>query len=381
MKARAHKAWAKLRRPASVMLLPVSVLPLIVAVPMVINNRLSLLRYYESPAFPAPTRPLSAAQQRAFKPLPAFTGAVPVLVYHGISNRGNGFSVTQRAFAAQMQALKLAGFQTVSIAQYDRFQLGDTRGLPARPVLITFDGGLLDSFRGADKVLAQEGFRATMFVITGAIVDKNPLHLSWTELRRMKNSGRWDIQPETYQGHVKITVDAHGDQAPFYAMRRWLRSTGEETFAQYQRRVAGDLFTLAGQFTSQGIPVHAIAVPFGDYGQQDAGNDPRIVPFTLGLMKTQFGTVFVQNPDNNPPFTTPTGGGLQQRWEANRSTTAWDLYTWLRAHDPAERTAPARTSTAKPATPTKPAIRRAAPAAATPIPKETKPEKDHVRHH
>ncbi len=78
-------------------------------------------------------------------------------------------------------------------------------------------------------------------------------------------------------------------------MRRWLRSTGEETFADYQRRVVADLFTLADQFRAQGIPVHAIAVPFGDYGQQDAGNDPRVVPFTFGLLETQFGTVFVQN--------------------------------------------------------------------------------------
>ena len=100
-----------------------------------------------------------------------------------------------------------------------------------------------------------------MFVITGAILDGNPLYLSWTELHEMRHSGRWDIQPETYQGHAKITVDAHGDQAPFYAMRRWLRSTGEESFADYQRRVGGDLFAVADQFSAQGIPVHAIAVP------------------------------------------------------------------------------------------------------------------------
>ena len=101
-------------------------------------------------------------------------------------------------------------------------------------------------------------------------------------------------------------------------MRRWLRSTGEETFADYQRRVVADLFTLADQFRAQGIPVHAIAVPFGDYGQQDAGNDPRVVPFTLGLMETQFGTVFVQDPSDNPPFSRSTGGGPQERWEAHR---------------------------------------------------------------
>ena len=97
--------------------------------------------------------------------------------------------------------------------------------------------GGFDSYRGADSVLASEGFRATMFVITGPIADRNPFYLNWTELHRMRDSGRWDIQPHAYRGHVQVTVDSRGDQRPFYAMRRWLRSTGEETFAAYQRRV------------------------------------------------------------------------------------------------------------------------------------------------
>ena len=57
-------------------------------------------------------------------------------------------------FAEQMEMLERAGFQTISIAQYVRFLQGDAAGLPARPILITFDDGRLDSYRGADKVLA-----------------------------------------------------------------------------------------------------------------------------------------------------------------------------------------------------------------------------------
>lgn len=334
-KAFAPKAAGWVKRLGAVLLLPLSVIPLIGIVPVVLHTHRIYVRYYQSPPLPAPTDVLTAAQRREFTPLPAFAGAIPVLAYHGINNQDDGYSVRQRAFAAQMKMLKLAGFQTVSIAQYHRFQLGDSSGLPARPILITFDDGRFDSYRGADSVLARDGFRATMFVITGPIADRNPFYLNWTELHRMRASGRWDLQPHAYRGHTLVTVDARGDWRPFYAMRRYLRSTGEETFAAYQRRVAGDLFTLAGQFRAQGIPVYSIAVPFGDYGQQDAGNDPRIVPFTLGMMDSQFGTVFVQNNDNNPPYTTPTGAGPQQRWEAHTSTTAAQLYDWLRAHDPA----------------------------------------------
>lgn len=361
MRARLSGLLAKVSRPVSFAMLPLSLVPLMIAVPMVVNVHRNYVRYYKSPPFAAPTGVLTAAEMSAFRQLPAFTGQIPVLVYYGIDNSRNTFSVTQRTFAAQMKMLRMAGFRTISIAQYNAFQHGNLQGLPARPVLITFDGGRLDSYRGADKVLARQGFRATMFVITGAIARKDPKYLSWTELHRMERSGRWDVQPETYRGHTKVAIDARGDQAPFYAARRYLRSTGEETFSVYQRRVAGDLFTLASQFKAQGLPTDAIALPFGDYGQQDA-NDPRIVPFTLGLLKAQFGTVFVQTQSNNPSFTTPTDGGPQQRWQADRSTTAWDLYVWLRDHDPsstpatpaatpAAATPAAATSTATPAAP------------------------------
>ncbi len=322
-------------RLGSFLLLPLSVVPLLGVLPIVVRTHRTYVRYYGSPPLPAPGEVLTAAQRRAFAPLPAYVAAVPVVVYHGINGQNDGYSVSRRTFAAQMEMLKLAGFHTIGIAQYNAFQHGNVTGLPRRPILITFDDGRFDSFRGADSILAREGFRATMFVITGEIGARNPFYLNWTELHRMQDSGRWDIQPHADRGHVQITVDARGDQRPFYAMRRWLRSTGEETFAGYQRRVGNDLFTLAGQFRAQGIPVYSIAVPYGDYGQQDPGNDPRIVPFTLGLMTSQFGTVFVQDNANDPPFTAPTDGGPQKRWEAHTSSTAAQLYQWLRARDPA----------------------------------------------
>jgi len=323
------------RRVGALLLLPLSAVPLLGAMPMILATYSKYVRYYSSPPLAAPRNVLPEADRGTFKPLPEYVDAIPVLVYHGINDRDDGYSVSQRRFAAQMEMLKLAGFHTVSIAQYSRFQDGDVTGLPTRPILLTFDDGRLDSFRGADRVLAECGFRATMFVITGEIVERNPLYLSWAELHRMIRSGRWDVQPHAYRGYVRIAVDARGDQGPFYAARRYLRSIGEESFADYQQRVAGDLFTLAAQFKEQGIPVYSLSVPYGDYGQEDANNDPRIVPFVLPLMRSQFGTVFVQDDENDPPYTTPTEGGPEKRWEAHTFSTAEQLYDWLKGEDPA----------------------------------------------
>jgi hypothetical protein len=341
-----HGNWGALRRLGSFLLLPLSTLPLFGAVPAVLNSHRNYVRYYQSPPLAAPRQALTAAQAATFAPLPAYTGAVPVLAYHGVDGDNDGYSVSQHTFAAEMEMLRLAGFHTISIAQYNAFQHGQTAGLPTRPILITFDDGRLDSYRGADRILEANGFRATMYVITGDIARRNPFYLNWTELHRMSASGRWDIQPHAFEGHTRVVVDQKGDEAPFYAMRRWLRSTGEESYADFQRRVGQDLFALADQFHSQGIPVYSIAVPYGDYGQQDAGNDPRIPVFNLGVMQGQFGTVFVQDDANDPDYTTPTGAGPQKRWEAHTRTTARQLYAWLRRHDPAEPGFHAAASTA-----------------------------------
>ena len=80
---------------------------------------------------------------------------------------------------------------------------GSDDNLPKRPILITFDDGRLDSYRGADKILAEHGFRATMFAIAGYVEEDSPFYLNWDELRRMAKSRRWDVQEHAGIGHIE----------------------------------------------------------------------------------------------------------------------------------------------------------------------------------
>ena len=109
------------RRLSPLLLLPLSAIPLFGAVPLVIAT-------YNNTCATTPRRrsrrrgTSSDAEQLKFKPLPDYPGAIPVLVYHGVNDDDDGYSVSQQRFAAQMQMLKIAGFHTVSVAQYARFQ-------------------------------------------------------------------------------------------------------------------------------------------------------------------------------------------------------------------------------------------------------------------
>jgi peptidoglycan/xylan/chitin deacetylase (PgdA/CDA1 family) len=71
--------------------------------------------------------------------------------------------------------------------------------LPERPVVITFDDGLADFYTDALPILAQHGFRATLYVTTGFVgqtsrwlgaarLGARPM-LTWDQLARIQASG------------------------------------------------------------------------------------------------------------------------------------------------------------------------------------------------
>jgi hypothetical protein len=327
-----------LRDRVRLLLLPLSVIPFIAAGPAVMASHDRYLRKHKSGALAAPVVGLSPAEQQRFTRLPVAPGQVPALVWHGIRDGDDGVSTTQRAFARHIALLKHLGYTAISTRQWSDFRAGRPVALPPRPILLTFDDGWLDAYRGADKVLARNDMRAAMFVITGATHSGDPDYLTWSELHGMQKSGRWDIEPHAAEGHRQVTTAPDGAQAPFYAARKFTRSQGRESLADWERRVGDDLFALRKTFESHGITPHAFAVPYSDYGQI-ARNDPAI-PGLLGeLLTRQFGSFFVQSGDAS--FTTP-GRGPAQRFELRSGIGLDQLYTWLRRHSPpASRSAPA----------------------------------------
>jgi biofilm PGA synthesis lipoprotein PgaB len=313
-------------------LLPLSAVPLLLIGPSLIASHGRFQRTYNSPPYPAAEVRLPPAQLARYTPVAPFRGAVPVLAYHGIDDANDGYSVSREEFARQMTMLERSGYRTISIAQYLRFRSGNPAGLPPRPILITFDDGRLDSYRGADAVLAEHHMHAVMYVITAPVSAGNAFHLSWRELHRMQASGRWDVQPHAHDGHRMIVADPAGDTAPYYAAPRYTRSDGMETFAAYTQRVATDIYALKDEFRAQGFDAQTFAVPFGDHGQN--ASDPRVQPFLDQLLATQFQVSFVQAARNDPRYTRPTG--VAARYELHTATTTDALHEWLVRHDPAE---------------------------------------------
>lgn len=239
-----------------------------------------------------------AAQSGLF---PAFSGEVPVLLYHRITATDSSYAVSPAVFEAQMQRLHDLGFEAITLDRYVRFMRGENVDLPPRPILITFDDANYSALQQADPVLARYGWTAALYVPTGFV--GWPGRLTWDELRQMQASGRWQIDEHAGNGHVLVTVDAQGARAPFYANEIWAGGT-QESFVHYKLRVGSDIEAGAAKLADSlpGWTSHGtFAVPFNNYGDHGS-NDPRIEPWLSSYLAAHFAVAFVQR---DYGFTTP----------------------------------------------------------------------------
>lgn len=259
-----------------------------------------IVRYHGEAQARAPLPPpavhLSLATEQQWQMFPAYRGLVPVLLYHGVSPGGTGLSVTPQLFAEQMLALRSAGFHAITLSQYVKFIQGDRHGLPSRPILITFDGGRLGTYRAANDILRKYGFHATMFIF-GSWPTTNPgFSLTWNELRSMTATGVWSVDENGGSGHEYVVYNASGGRGNAYAFLQYIPSPygGHlEGLTSFLRRTTSSILWGEHQFAAQlpGFHPLAFAVPYTMNGRQQT-NEPRIPPLMFSWLKRHFSVVF-----------------------------------------------------------------------------------------
>jgi peptidoglycan/xylan/chitin deacetylase (PgdA/CDA1 family) len=279
---------------------------------------------------PAPAVALTPEEEQVWAPLPPDRGSIPVLLYHGIgpeSDFANADDAAYRIgfedFAKQMTMIANAGYQTVDLNTFVRFVQGEAVDLPPRPLLLTFDDARADSWTGGDGILEELGFNAVMFVDVGRVEDGDPEYLTWDELDTVQESGRWELQLHSGEGHQQIKYGpGDDDYGPFYAYEE----EGED-FDDWQDRVRSDIEwgqeTLADHVP--GYEPLAFALPYGSYGQ-DGTNDDRIPDDLLGWLSDGFDTVYTQDVN---ALAHPEAGQPLGRIQVTRATAGGDVHARL----------------------------------------------------
>jgi hypothetical protein len=199
---------------------------------------------------PAPVT-LPAGEARAWKAFPSYRGVVPVVMYHSIGGRPSYLTTSRIQFAQQMHALKLGGFHTLTIAQYAAYVRGHAAGLPARPILLTFDDGRQDAYLAANGILRSYGFHATELAVPGWVTGHPGFSLSWDEIAQMSHGTTWNIESHFGYGPEKVQISKTGATGARLGYLQYLPAVPGrpghpghlghlETFARFRKQFTGN---------------------------------------------------------------------------------------------------------------------------------------------
>ncbi len=215
------------------------------------------------------------------------TRAIPVLVYHGISEKPYKNDVLVSTFKEQMFELKRQGYQTITLQQFYDF-IYSAKPLPEKSFLLTFDDGIKTSYYNGDPVLKAVDYNAVMFVISKYSLNhtSSPYYLSDQEVKDMIKSGRWEIQAHAREAHRPIQIGADGSQGSFIANKLWLSEEQRlESDEEFKERIKNELENVKSDIeNSLGISVYAFAFPFGALGE-DSANYPNALGVVLNVSK------------------------------------------------------------------------------------------------
>lgn len=249
--------------------------------------------------------PLPAAERAAFARIgrswPAGVGGAPViLAYHDIRPDASGrrFVVTPQRFARQLEMMRLEGYHTLTADEFVRYTEGTFRPRP-RSVLLTFDDGTSGLYRYADPLLARYGFSAVSFLISGHNHRTRGYYLSWPQIQRMRQTGRWSFQAHTHDLHVKGTTV--GGKRGSALTSRQVHGGHPESVEALRRRVANDLDRCLADFADHGLPRPVIfAWPFSEMAQR--APDPAGAAVAMREIRRRF-ALNVVNTTNPLPVT------------------------------------------------------------------------------
>ncbi len=226
---------------------------------------------------------------------------VPILMYHGVIEKGDEFNTSIQDFISQMEMLKKEGYTTISVHEFDLFRQG-LFTLPAKPIIITFDDGRKDSFYTTDDILRKLGFKATLFVATGPNLEGNSFYLTWAELKRMQTTGRWELEAHGRHSHdkIKIFADNHAI-GRFLSSKLYLEKEKRlETVEEFESRVEQDYINgIQDLHDHLGIDPHYFAIPLNDYGELPISNHEGAVEFNRKLIEKYFRLAFIQANDSD----------------------------------------------------------------------------------
>jgi peptidoglycan/xylan/chitin deacetylase (PgdA/CDA1 family) len=143
---------------------------------------------------------------------------LPILLYHKVSHdHEDALTISTARLDSQLAYIKAHGYQSISFADL-KASLDSHRPLPAKPILLTFDDGYLNTYELACPLLRKHSLKATVFLPVSFIGKTNawddgaePL-MSYDQIRQLAGSqiefGLHSYSHENYEQYSAAQVEA-----------------------------------------------------------------------------------------------------------------------------------------------------------------------------
>ncbi len=230
---------------------------------------------------------------------------IVVLAFDRVSDRGADVHLDPAVLRGHLEALRREGFQPITLRELDAFY-HRAQPLPAKPILLTFDFGYLETYAAADPILRAMGWRAVMFLVSSRQTARNPAFVYWDRAQRMVDSGVWELGAQGHLSHDPIPIDDRGAAGSFLADRKWLADAGRvETWDEFAARVRRDYEESKRAIESnlRAYRVLACASRIGFTGAAggrrvfQVNHDAMTAGYSLGFVDDRFG---VNDRDSDP---------------------------------------------------------------------------------
>ncbi|MCL2001954.1 polysaccharide deacetylase family protein [Candidatus Saccharibacteria bacterium] len=181
-----------------------------------------------------------------------------ILMYHFVVENRGEHHISPDEFERDLAFLKKNGYNTIGISELTAF-VYDSKPLPPKPVMLTFDDGYYNNYVNAFPLLKQYGMKAVISIIgdhtdiwSGNFYeDMQAGHTTWTQIREMLDSGLVEIGNHTYSMH--FIKDG----------RKGCRRKEGEPLPDYQRLFARDVRKLQNRALEEcGITPEVFAFPY-----------------------------------------------------------------------------------------------------------------------
>ena len=133
---------------------------------------------------------------------------LPILMYHAVEAgepSGYGYAVSAEQFGGQLDAIKRAGFETISLSQLFHGLEGRAR-LPRKPIVLTFDDAYRNVHETAWPMMRERGMKGVLFVVADHVGGTN----EWDQAKGMPKLDLMDAAELKEMASAGWEIGSHG---------------------------------------------------------------------------------------------------------------------------------------------------------------------------